>query len=161
MFALFLHGFIWFRFCFHLSDLFSHRSFLTLWMQPTSCLSLPLCSRSVILFPRAILTLYSQHLLHTLTRTCTRATAASFSQRYFCLIPIPGVRYAHWLRLPTCSLLAQTSRAKPHLVIIGGQSPQDSKGLGQAGDCNEQSRGWRPDRHQGTYWAKNLSVKST
>lgn len=94
--------------------------------------------------------LHSQHLSPAHTNLSTRHHRI-FSSPYSVSYPFPGVRYAHWLKLPTCSLLAQTSRTKPHLVIIGGQSPQDSKGLGQAGDCNEQSRGWRPDRHRETF----------
>lgn len=56
-------------------------------------------------------------------------------------------------------LLAHTSRAKPHLVITGGWSPLDSEGLGQAGDCNDQKLHWQPERHCGTFWAKDVSIK--
>lgn len=60
------------------------------------------------------------------------------------LIPSLMRCFAHELRLPTCSVLARTSRGQATSGCYGGgyEAPQDPEGLGQDGDCNQQNRCW-------------------
>lgn len=83
----------------------------------------------------------------------TPSTYSSFHPLFtlYLLLASLCVRYAPWVRLPTCSQLAHTSRARLHLVIMGGQCPRGCDGPGQAGESNEQNQCWWLDRHQGIF----------